>query len=198
MKIIQHRVNDYKQEKLASYAEIDVWWNNGAPVCCHEQEDIKVYPSHIHAAKKFKGYFVNVKQSMLPSQLDSIARSLGGYDNVVGFFDVPWPLALESYNYGIPIYFRMSEYEDPTIFKCDRIWFDPLDNQETHSYNLLYKVSHGEKVIIASPELHGHGQHHAENIWRHLKREFVHEIEVGMIEGIVTKWPGEAEKVFNA
>lgn len=197
MKIIQHRVNDILGlNKQTNYAEVDVWIDGTGKVLCHHEpdEDIKTYPALL-MRKRFEGFFINIKQSLSIPNLSKVMAAFE--DKVIGLFDVPWPQALEAHYHGCPVYFRLSEYEAPPP-GAGLIWLDPLMGNSGNNYlDLISQVPIDGKVIIASPELHGRSFEASQNVWRYIKSCLEKEISIGLIEGIVTRYPKQAAEIFN-
>jgi hypothetical protein len=83
---------------------------------------------------------------------------------------------------------------------------DPLeDHRYENTYDkLLFETEEDERVIVASPELHGRPVENAIMVWRWIKkvneRHYMCDKNFGVscpIMGVVTKYPKYAEEVLG-
>lgn len=196
MKIFAHRVNDWKPGNFSKCygAEIDAQINDvGRVKAQHDPCGNQIPPIDVDIIIKHSGYdkfFVDIKQNMSIEFLKMIVEAFG--DKLHALFDVPMPSAYFAMRAGLPIYQRLSEFE-PCLGLGNKYWLDPLVSYTECKYEfLLSKILPGGKVIICSPELHGHK---ATEVWNWIEEKLQN--KDSRIEGLVTKSPDRAMRFFK-
>lgn len=198
--IVQHRANDYKKPALADFAEIDVWLDpNGEFRVKHDVMGDYDGPPPILledylAAKPFKAYFVNIKQCLSLVQLNTLTSEyFNTSQKLIGYFDVPQPLAYYAELNRERIFHRRSEFEITEDARYH--WVDPLKGQAPNDFINAIGIARGnETYMICCPSLHKATLGNSERVWNLMKE--IHR-ETGRIYGVVTKYPREAQEFFN-
>jgi len=201
MKLIEHRVNDWKPGNIhgAYAAEIDVHvCDDGILRAKHnpsgnEFEPVTVEDMLLHS--DYEHFFVDIKQNLDLYYLQKIVDTFG--DKLIGIFDVPFPSSYYAYKAGLPMFSRISEYEMPYKM-LGNIWLDPLEAQNVFRYASLFNKAKYDtwenwaktNFIIACPSLHGINVSKCIPVWQWAMK---HE----QIFGIVTKCVDECRKVIN-
>ena len=144
----------------------------------------KRYPqSEIHA--------FNVKADGLQLQfLDLLAQwSKQSYF----LFDMSVPDTFGYFKYDLPVYIRMSEYEQNKNFesKAKGVWLDAFETEWYTVELILNLLARGKEVALVSPELHGRPYL---EYWENLKNAKVHQYS-GI--SICTDHPLLAKEFFN-
>jgi len=207
MFIIQHRVNDHKQEQKARFAEVDVWvCDDGKLRLKHDVKgdagcappiDVETFL----ASAPWEKYFVNVKQSLSIQDYLTIEGLFNSQKKLIGMFDVPMPNAKNLNDYSPFVYERISEFEGG--LDTGAMWVDPLTGNSPKQYFDLFekirsmrgttRIMPGDNVIVCCPSLHGYTMEYSNIIWEWIKGQG-NWLEVA---GIVTKYPKEAAEVLG-
>lgn len=207
MMIIQHRVNDHRQEQKARFAEVDVWvCDDGRLRLKHDVKgdegcvppiDVETFLDNAPWEK----YFVNVKQSLNIQDYLAIEGVFNSRKKLIGMFDVPMPNAKRLNDFSPFVYERLSEYEGG--LNTGSAWVDPLDGNSPKQYFDLCesfrrrrgvtRIAKDENLIICCPSLHGYTMECSRIVWEWIKGQS----KWLEIAGIVTKHPVEAAEVFG-
>jgi hypothetical protein len=208
--VVQHRVNDHKQEKLADFAEIDVWLcDNGQIRLKHDVVESNGAPpillSDYLARATFNGYFLNIKQALSFQQLNRILKEFKNPEMVRGVFDIPFPLITCYASIEAPVFKRVSEWEGwyPSL-PVMGVWIDPLKSYDAAKYLKLFGKAHENSTLpsrfyFACPSLHGLPINECEPIWRTISviNYYGKPIAECFEVGIVTKHPREAREILG-
>lgn len=133
---------------------------------------------------------LNIKSDGLASLiLETLKRN-----NITKYFvfDMSVPDMRSYLNLGLPVYGRLSEYEQTISWedKCTGVWLDSFEKEwfDTEYLNgVLYKY---KNVCIVSSELHGRDK---EKLWMKIKN-----LNLRGNVMLCTDFPEEAEKFFNS
>lgn len=187
MRIIQHRVNTHRKPTFSNAVEIDVQLtDNGIWVLRHdfgEKSQWDCLAGYFgYLAHTYCDLLVNIKQALSVEQLRELKSIIG--DRLLGFIDVPFPLAHYALTY-CPIYYRLSEVED-SFQQNHCYWVDPLYEQKTENYEFLLRDRPDwSQLYIAMPSLHGADANADIEVFEW----FQENKDRWMIQGVVTKYP---------
>lgn len=195
MIIIEHRRNDIAYGANTTHAEIDVQINHkGEVVVGHDLWGKTLKAEFFLKYSAHKKFFVDIKQNLPIEKLQLIADVFG--DRCIGLFDVPFPSAYFAVKAGLNVCGRISEFE-PINHLFSKFWVDPLASQGSVLTDLFCRTQPNHRLIVASPELHGHGIERAFEAWDAIKLKLEWPNVGGNPVGLVTKFPREAKEFFG-
>ena len=206
IKVIQHRVNDYLIPRLSDFAELDIHIDSdGEVVIKHDPDERLAVRVPAILSMGFDKLLIDIKQNLSPRFIRKIVDVVG-FDNILGFIDVPWPSASFFLNGVKPnLYWRLSRYERPPE-DASKIYIDPITEKcETRDYKRLiidfsyYNRRNGGEAtyIIAAPDLHGKDLNSTLQVVRDLHEDFANTYMIKSLEGIITKYPTEVQELVS-
>ena len=203
MKIIAHRgywINKEEQNSLTAFRraldmgfgiEIDVRDYKGQICVSHDPVNEDSSPKLENVIDLFSEYnlklAVNIKSDGIVNTLIPIVEKLKRQNYF--FFDMSIPETIKYLNHKIPVFMRISEYENPTSLHnhSDGIWLDSfVDDWWVGDKNIFQKET---DYCIVSPELHGRDK---TKTWNFLK-----EISLNDKIYLCTDHPEEAREFFE-
>jgi hypothetical protein len=194
MIIIQHRAN-YLRDAHCEAAEIDVQIDRwGEVVVGHDLWSGPFKANFFLKHTEHQKFLIDIKQNLPIEKLQLIADTFG--TRSMGLFDVPFPSAYFAIKEGLNVWGRLSEFE-PVNHLFSKFWVDPLASQGEILSDLFCRTQLNHKLIIASPELHGHSLEFAIETWDAIKLKLQWPGAGGKPVGLVTKFPKEAQEFFN-